>query len=59
MEPTVEYEAYCVKCKEKNVVMSEVEIVTMKNGRMAAKGKCPTCTTGMFRILSADQAAAL
>jgi len=25
--------------------------VTMKNGRKAMKGKCPTCGTGMFRIL--------
>jgi uncharacterized protein (DUF983 family) len=23
----------------------------MKNGRKAMKGKCPSCGTGMFRIL--------
>jgi hypothetical protein len=23
----------------------------MKNGRKAMKGECPTCGTGMFRIL--------
>jgi len=38
------------------MIMSKKEIkdsveVTMKNGRKAMKGKCPTCGTGMFRIL--------
>jgi len=37
-------EGYCVKCKTKREI-------TMKNGRKAMKGKCPTCGTGMFRIL--------
>jgi len=41
---------YCVKCKKKNVEMKDVKVVTMKNGRKAAKGKCPTCGTTMFRI---------
>jgi uncharacterized protein (DUF983 family) len=43
-------EAYCVKCKAKKEIKTPVE-VTMKNGRKAMKGKCPTCGTGMFRIL--------
>ncbi|MDP8261060.1 MAG: DUF5679 domain-containing protein [Candidatus Kappaea frigidicola] len=43
-------EAYCVKCKAKKE-MSDSEEVTMKNGRKALKGKCPTCGTGMYRIL--------
>ena len=43
-------EAYCVKCKAKKE-MKDVEEVTMKNGRKAAKGKCPDCGTGMYRIL--------
>ena len=43
-------EGYCVKCKEKKQIKDGAE-VTMKNGRKAMKGKCPTCGTGMFRIL--------
>lgn len=43
-------EAYCVKCKAKKE-MKEPKEVTMKNGRNAMQGKCPTCGTGMFKIL--------
>jgi hypothetical protein len=46
----LEFEAYCVKCKE-NREMVDIEIVTMKNGRKAAKGSCTDCECGMFRIL--------
>ena len=43
-------EGYCVKCKAKKEIKDPVE-VTMNNGRKAMKGKCPTCGTGIFRIL--------
>jgi len=43
------YEGYCVKCREKR--QFEGEEVEMANGRRSAKGKCPTCGTGMNRIL--------
>ncbi len=43
-------EAYCVKCKQKRE-MSEGKEVTMENGRKAMKGKCPKCSTGMYRIM--------
>jgi Zn finger protein HypA/HybF involved in hydrogenase expression len=43
-------EAYCLKCKAKKE-MQDAQKVTMKNGRSAMKGKCPTCGTGMFKIL--------
>ncbi|TGV04232.1 DUF5679 domain-containing protein [Flavivirga rizhaonensis] len=43
-------EGYCVKCKSKKEIKNASE-VTMKNGRKAMKGSCPTCGTGMFRIL--------
>ncbi len=43
-------EAYCVKCKAKKEIKDSKE-VTMKNGRKAIKGKCPSCGTGMYRIL--------
>ena len=42
--------AYCVKCKAKREMKDEQE-VTMKNGRKAVKGKCPTCGTGTYSIL--------
>lgn len=41
---------YCVKCKEMKEMKDE-QRVTMKNGRAAAKGKCPDCGTGMYKIL--------
>ena len=43
-------EGYCVKCKAKQEIVDAVE-ETMKNGRKAIKGKCPTCGTVMFKIL--------
>jgi len=49
-------QAYCVKCRTKRDF--DGEIVTMKNGRPAAKGKCPVCGTGIQRILSQDDAKA-
>ncbi|MGH8022091.1 MAG: DUF5679 domain-containing protein, partial [Limisphaerales bacterium] len=39
-----------VKCKAKKEIANGVE-ETMKNGRKAIKGKCPTCGTVMFKIL--------
>ena len=41
--------AYCVKCKAKKE-MKNPQGTTMKNGRKATKGTCPTCGTKMFRI---------
>jgi hypothetical protein len=43
-------EGYCVKCKAKKPISDGVG-ETMKNGRKAIKGKCPTCGTVMFKIL--------
>ena len=43
-------EGYCVKCKAKKEIVDGLE-ETMKNGRKAIKGKCPTCGTVMFKIL--------
>ncbi len=43
-------EAYCVKCKAKRT-MKDPKEQTMANGRKAMKGTCPTCGTGMFKIL--------
>jgi len=49
-------EGYCVKCKAKKEIKDAVE-ETMKNGRKAIKGKCPTCGTVMFKILGGKAAA--
>jgi hypothetical protein len=40
---------YCVKCRTKRDA-ENVQEVTMKNGKKASKGTCPTCGTSMFRI---------
>ena len=42
-------QAYCVKCKTKRE-MKDATHITMKNGRPATEGKCPTCGTKMFKI---------
>ena len=41
---------YCVKCKSKKEI-KDAKKVTMKNKRLALKGSCPDCGTGMYRIL--------
>tara|TARA_B100000029_G_scaffold509558_1_gene599040 strand:+ start:720 stop:863 length:144 start_codon:yes stop_codon:yes gene_type:complete len=41
--------AYCVKCREK-VEIKDAKETTLKNGRPAVKGVCPTCGTNVFRI---------
>jgi len=42
-------EGYCVKCKSKRE-MKNSKSVTMKNGKPATEGVCPTCGTKMFKI---------
>jgi predicted nucleic acid-binding Zn-ribbon protein len=51
-----EIKAYCMKCKAERIV-SNVQIVTMKNGRPAANGLCPVCGTKMFKFLPKAYAA--
>ncbi len=48
-------EGYCVKCKAKKEIAEAME-ETMKNGRKAIKGKCPTCGVVMFKILGGKSA---
>jgi len=50
-------EGYCVRCKAKKPIADAVE-ETMKNGRKAVKGKCPTCGAVMFKILGGKAAPA-
>ncbi|MCX6003492.1 MAG: DUF5679 domain-containing protein [Chloroflexi bacterium] len=42
-------QAYCVKCKAKKE-MKNAKAITMKNGKPANQGICPSCGTKMFRI---------
>ena len=42
-------QAYCVKCKAKKE-MKNAKAITMKNGKPANQGVCPSCGTKMFRI---------
>ena len=42
-------QAYCVKCRAKKE-MKSAKNITMKNGKPATQGVCPTCGTKMFRI---------
>ncbi len=42
-------EGYCVKCKSRRE-MKNAKAVTMKNGKPATEGVCPTCGTKMFKI---------
>ena len=49
-------EGYCVKCKARKEIADAVE-ETMKNGRKAMKGKCPSCGTVMFKIVGGKAAA--
>jgi hypothetical protein len=42
-------QAYCMKCRTKKE-MKDAKSITMKNGRPATRGACPTCGTKMFRI---------
>lgn len=49
----IKIEAYCVKCKAPREVVTPT-LVTMKNGRTAAKGTCPHCGTVLYKILSRE-----
>jgi hypothetical protein len=40
---------YCLKCK-KSTDIKEPQAITMKNGKPATKGTCPTCGTTIFKI---------
>ena len=41
--------AYCVKCRKK-VEIKNPQNITLKNGRPAIQGVCPSCGTKVFRI---------
>ena len=43
------YEGYCVKCRTKREFDGEKK--ELPNGRMAAQGPCPVCSTKITRML--------
>ena len=44
------YQAYCVKCREKQNMVSAKKVKT-KKGRFMMKGICPVCGTKMNRFI--------
>ena len=42
-------QAYCMKCRAKKE-MKNPKAITMKNGKPAHQGVCPTCGTKVFKI---------
>jgi hypothetical protein len=38
-----------MKCRQERQI-GEAKTVTMKNGRPATEGKCPSCGTKMYRL---------
>lgn len=42
-------QAYCMKCRAKREI-KDPKSITMKNGKPATQGVCPTCGTKMFKI---------
>lgn len=42
-------QAYCMKCRAKKEI-KDAKAITLKNGKLATQGVCPTCGTKMFRI---------
>lgn len=47
----MDFEGYCVKCREKRSIKNAT-IEATKTGRKMAKGVCPVCGTTVTRFLS-------
>jgi hypothetical protein len=52
----MDFEGYCVKCREKKAI-KEGSVTQTAGGRPMAQGVCPTCGTKVTRFLSDKQAA--
>ncbi len=52
---SMDYEGYCVKCREKRQVKGG-KVVETSTGRPMAKGACPVCGTTVTRFLSNKEA---
>ena len=51
----MEFEGYCVKCREKRQV-TDGEVSKTSRGQNIAKGTCPVCGTKVTRFVKADAA---
>ena len=51
----MDYEGYCVKCRQKRMAKDGVKEKTAK-GKPIAKGTCSVCGTKMTRFLSSKDA---
>ena len=47
----MEFEGYCVKCREKRTI-TDGKVAKTSKGRPMAKGICPECGTKVTRFLS-------
>ncbi len=47
---TMAYEGFCVRCRKK-VTIQNAAVVTLKNGRKAVKGTCPSCGGVVYRFI--------
>ena len=50
----MDFEAYCVKCREKRQI-KDGKVETSEKGRRMAKGVCPVCGTKVTRFLPAEK----
>ena len=46
---TLAVSGYCLKCKAPTEI-KDPQAITMKNGKPATTGTCPTCGTKIFKI---------
>lgn len=49
----MEFDAYCVKCRETRHI-AEGTVTVNDKGRRMAKGTCPVCGTNVTRFLPAE-----
>ncbi|MFH1317037.1 MAG: DUF5679 domain-containing protein [Candidatus Woesearchaeota archaeon] len=54
--PDTRVSGYCVKCKKK-VHISKSHKIVMKNNKHAVQGKCPSCSTEVYRITGNEKSA--
>jgi hypothetical protein len=50
----MDFEGYCVKCREKRDV-KEGEVKETPNGRRMVQGTCPVCSTKVTRFLPSEK----
>ncbi len=52
----MEFEGYCVKCREKRQI-TDGQVEENEKGRRMAKGTCPVCGTKVTRFLPSKEKA--